>query len=226
MRTKYLLASLILSAGLLIGCNNGGGGSTPAELDYTEEEAIAKTKKLAEEEGLEVTIHAESTDSDPDSEDTNEDVSFGYTSEVFWIHEEAAYKKVEGGMEIYTYNTDSHQYEGGYLSAGVDYDSTFEFVSIMLFNAYLYEDTGFQFTNKHDTTFLGRSATQYDMKFSGYGASVSWTVVIDKDTGMTLKVAVSGSSVEGDSGAASFEVTSLKIGSQVQAPNLIKIDLK
>lgn len=228
MKTKYLLTSLILSAGLLVACNGGnnGGGSgssDKANLDYSEEQAKQKTMELANNEGFEVTIHAESSSTDPEDEDTNEDFSFGYTSEIFWGKEYGAFKKVEGGVEIYQYDEETNTYVGGVVSTEIQYDDTFGVASTYLFNVYTYVGTGtFELSNKHDITFLGRSATEYKMGYGAYGAVVSWTVVVDKDTGMTLKVAVSGSNAGGEGGAASFEVTSLKIGSQVTLPNLVK----
>lgn len=223
MKAKYLLVSLLLSAGLLIGCNGGNNNSENEELQYTQEEARANAKKLAQEHGFEVTIHVEASDTD-EGEDVNQDIRFGYTSDVFWIHETGAYKKVEGGVAVYSYNDETHQYEGyGMPVPGIEYDEMFEMQSTFLFNAYEYKDVGFNFNNKKSVTFLGRAATEYNAAYAGTGGAASFTVVVDNETGMTLKVAASATSTEGESGAASFEVTMLNI--DVQPPVLIDTSL-
>lgn len=225
MKIKYLVTSLLLSAGLLIGCNNGGKQSSDdAELEYTQEQATAKTKQLAQDQGFEVRIHVEATDTG-DDENVNEDVQFGYTSEVFWMHEVGAYKKVEGGVEVYRYDEETHQYKGGYLTAGVDYDSTFATASIYLFTAYSYESMGFNFTSKKSVNFLGRAATEYTAAYAGAEGAATFALVVDNETGMTLKVAASGVDASGEGGSASFEVTMLKIGNDVEVPELHKISL-
>ena len=225
MKAKYLLVSLLLSAGLLIGCNGGNNNSSGnEELQYTQEEATAKTKQLAQEQGFEAKIHLEATDTG-DEDSVNEDIQFGYTSEVFWMHGVGAYKKVEGGVEVYPYNEETHQYEGGYLAAGVDYDNTFASASVYLFTAYQYEEMGFTFNSKKSTTFLGRAATEYNAAYAGAEGAASITLVVDNETGMTLKVAAAGFDASGEGGSASFEVTILRIGNDVQIPDLIKNQL-
>lgn len=69
-----------------------------------------------------------------------------------------------------------------------------------------------------DLTFAGRSATEYKLDIVVFGAEAHLTTVIDKDTGITLFWDGSEKTYDGESGSATFEVTSFKTGSQANAP--------
>ena len=65
---------------------------------------------------------------------------------------------------------------------------------------------------------LPEEITEDGLKIYG---SASYELVVDKETGITLKWAASGTSyVDGESGAASFEVTSFKTGDGVVVPSI------
>ena len=82
-----------------------------------------------------------------------------------------------------------------------------------------------------DTTIAGRKCYTYDYsanaELQAYAAllggdasvSVKYEIAVDKELGITMKVAVSGSSSEG-SGSFNYEVTEFKTGNAVEVPNL------
>ena len=83
-----------------------------------------------------------------------------------------------------------------------------------------YYDSSDGFHKVKDLTFAGRSATEYRFHEGVVGiVELTIEVIIDKATGITLYWDVSGHAyTTGESGSASYEVTSFKTGAQVVIP--------
>ncbi len=228
-----LFLSLLFSTALVTGCttsnngNQGGGdpGGEPGgetgndELPYSIEEVKNKLLQLGQTQGFEITLKGEATSTQGDA--SSGQVTVGLVRDVFWVKESGAYKKVDNGVEVYSYEENQYVYEE--TTNLMDFNQTVSTATISFYYAYEYVKNA-QVTLKKvsDITFLNRSAYQYEASMVAAGvAAASFTVVIDAATGITLKFAAKA--VAGaESGEGYIEVTSFKVGNDVTVPELVK----
>ena len=235
-KTRCLFLSLLFSTALVTGCttsNNGNqGGNDPGgdpvnpggetgndELPYSIEEVKNKLLQLGQTQGFEITLKGEATSTQGDA--SSGQVTVGLVRDVFWIKESGAYKKVDDGVEVYSYEENQYVYEE--TTNLMDFNQTVSTVTVSFYYAYEYVKNA-QVTLKKvsNITFLNRSAYQYEASMVAAGvAAASFTVVIDAATGITLKFAAKA--VAGaESGEGYIEVTSFKVGNEVNVPELVK----
>lgn len=215
---KKLLALLpLIGAFALVGCGDKEG---EAKLEYNSDQVRQNVQRLGNEEGYEVTC--EITASDFEGKQT---YTVGAKNNFYWADtgsDKIMYQIVEGGVQLYTYDADNGVYEKGYLapaSMAENYESMVDGFGSFLYTAAEYYDTG-DFTKVKEVKFLGRSATQYKLKYeaAAYGKA-EYEIIVDKATGITLKWSGSGTSYEDNrSVSATYEVTAFKTGAQVDIP--------
>ena len=207
-----LFFALILSFGLTACGVPTPGGSTDdnVKMNMTEEEAIASLKQLGLDQGFEILIETKDEDGVVDQ------ITFGYKEDVIWI-EDSAFKKVGNQIEIYSFEDGKYVYQNNAPSE-FNFDTIVTTYSSVLFTAYQYADA---YTSSKATTFLGRQATEYTYKVTVLTASVEWKYIVDNQTGITLSF-YAKAQADGESGSASYEVKSFKIGNQVTVPELVK----
>ena len=207
--------------------NDGGDGDNKntaqgETLPYSQTEASNKIAELGRTQGFEITYDTTVGDGEGTERDT---VTLGYKIDTLWLAQIMAYKKSStGGILAYPYDEETRQYVGGYDLGSIGSTMTsFDQMVVDVTAAfyYAYNPSGFTFTNKTTTTFVGRSAIQYTASFTGNGVSVQYTVIIDAATGITLKFQGSGSTVQGDFGFAELVVSSFKVGNDVVVPTLV-----
>ena len=226
LKTLKFLTLPVLSLVALTGCNSGDGGdggdtseptSSGESLPYSEDQVKNKLQQLGETSGFEITLVGES---DGESEGT---VTFGMKGKAAWLYTDegkGGYKIAEDKLYIYTYDEDLQTYEPTEMPVDNPQESFDLYVEGATSSLYYAYDltTGGDFTKVGGVTHAGRAATEYRYVFAGYGVSVQWKVIVDNELGITLYWGGSGSSVDGDSGSASLDVTVFKTGSAVVVP--------
>lgn len=226
---SLLTASMVLSAcggGAESGDDNGGdnGGGNSLTLNGTMEEAVNKLYQLGQSQGFEITFNAESND-DEGQESYSETV--GFKSNVLWIKEQSAYKKVDTNIESYSYDQQKRSYEfnGEYPESLVQYSLD---QLLKQFTAEFY--IGYNLANNQQlgsitavkpTTYLGRNAMEYTFAYGGVDGAANVNIIFDNDTGITMKIAATAVA-GGESSSGMFEITSFKVGSDVTVPTLNK----
>ena len=222
---KSLLVLSVLSIFSLAGCNaiennvNPGDDETGENLPYSSEQAKNKLLELGETSGFEITYQAYNDD---DEEIVN--YTFGMEDNIVWQDDGAdkeAIKRTGSGLDIFEYDSETQSYVQTYTyseSNAVEvYNSYVTSYTAVFFMANAYD--GMEGYHKvKDLTFAGRSATEYRYDLTVYAGEAHLTTVIDKEIGITLFWDASGKTYEGESGSATFKVTSFKTGSQVVAP--------
>ena len=221
---KKLLALLpLIGAFALAGCGgekeeeNSGGD----HLDYNEEQVKQKVRTLGETSGYEISFVVKSSDSEDDS------YTIGAKNHFYWGYNDdskSMYHLENDMVQTYRYDSESGMFEKygeEYSIAGTDYEENFRVgYDLYLCMGSTHAESG-GLTKVKETTFLGRQATEYKLSYGSVYGSASYELIVDKETGITLKWAVSGTSyVDGESGAASFEVTSFKTGDDVVVPSI------
>ena len=234
-KSKLLLVVSLFTVGALTACNsakdvvedlvnddkNNNNGDAGEVLPYTVSEARNKLKTLGQTSGFEITLHYSS--SDDSGEDDDGETTIGYKSDILWVKDDSAYKKTEsGGIDLYGYEQGKYVFSSS--TDGVTTDYTFDMMvdTVTSMFYYAYDMTGMQYQTKTSIKFLNRDAYQYSGSYVAVGAAASFTVIIDVETGITLKVAAAGSSVDGESGSAALEVTAFKTGNAVVLPELVR----
>ena len=219
MKRIFALLPLI-GAFALAGC--GGDKkeeAEPANLEYNADQVKEKVRTLGETSGYEISFVVKSSDSEDDS------YTIGAKNHFYWGYNDdskSMYHLENDMVQTYHYDSESGMFEkygAEYSIAGTDYEENFRVgYDLYLCMGSTYAETG-GLTKVKETTFLGRQATEYKLSYGSVYGSASYELVVDKETGITLKWAVSGTSyVDGESGSASFEVTSFKTGDQVSVP--------
>lgn len=231
---KSLLVLSVLSIFSLTGCDmlknianlgddSGDNNEEKGEnLPYTQEQAKNKLLELGQTSGFEITYHAFDED-----EKEVDNYTFGMKGNVVWQYDnddKQAIKKDDNGLSIYEYSAETQKYELTYTYTEADAISTYdEYVSsysLMFFFANTYDGMD-GYHRVKDTTFAGRAAIEYRYDLTVITGEVHLTTVIDKEVGITLFWDANGKSyTDGESGSATFEVTSFKTGNQVNAPEL------
>jgi len=222
---KSLLVLSVLSIFSLAGCNvtentvNPGDDETGENLPYSSEQAKNRLLELGETSGFEITYQAYNDD---DEEIVN--YTFGMKDNIAWQDDGAdkeAIKRTDSGLDIFEYDSETQSYVQTYTYSESDavevYNSYVTSYTAVFFMANAYD--GMEGYHKvKDLTFAGRSATEYRYDLTVYAVEVHLTTVIDKEIGITLFWDASGKTYEGESGSATFKVSSFKTGSQVVAP--------
>ena len=221
MKKIYALLPL-LAAFALTGCGDNEKESGEGQnLEISQEQAKQKVAELAENGGYEITFKY----NDSDNEDVPESTTIGVKENYYWFrtgNQGTMYHLIgETQVQIYSWDNDNSSFkadEGGPITVPADtYKSLYEVNTLYLYTAFTYDGTE-GFHKVKDTTFVGRSATEYKLNVVAYGAAASWKVIIDKETGITLFWGVEARDVQGNAESASFEVTSFKTGAQVSVP--------
>lgn len=186
-------------------------------LPYSMSEAQNNLKTLGKEQGFEITFTGSGSS---EGESGSGDVTVGLKDDIFWVKEEAAYKNVEGGLEYYEYSDSSYQFKE--IEDKFTFDSIIEQSTKAFYAGYTI--IGLGFANEQKVTFLGRSAIQYDATLSASDASASFLLVIDEQTGITLKFLATATDGTNEASEGQIEVTSFRIGDEVTAPTLVKAE--
>lgn len=189
--------------------------NTGEELPIPVEESKNKLLELAQTKGIEANITAKA------SGEEEVELVVGIKGNSAWYYadeEKSGYKLVDNELYAYSYDAEEEKYNPTLMPVenpqGI-YDEFVQSSTIALFYAYGF-DGGF--TKVGSTTHAGRAATEYSYSFVALGVSVQWKVVIDNELGITLFWGASGTNAEGESGSASYDVTSFKLGDDVVAP--------
>jgi hypothetical protein len=225
---KKLLALLpLIGAFALTGC--GDNGDDGGDGDANEGEHLPYNKQQVEDnvatlsaEGYEIKYVA------TDSESEKYEATYGLKDNYFW------YESGDNNFFIYANGSKCQQYEfdevenkwkkDGELfdiGEGVDLSKTYKEAYSAVFYQANYYDSVAGFKKVKELTFAGRSATEYKFHQGVAGiAEVNIDLIIDNTTGMTLYWDGSGRDyTNGESGSASYEVTSFKVGIQVVIPD-------
>ena len=217
---KKIVALLPLIAVLgLAGCEGKDDSEGGDHLEYSSEEVQQKVKTLGDTKGYEITFEISSSDSEKES------YVIGAKEHFYWGYNgdsKGMYHLENDMLQMYEYNSDAGQFEKvgvEYSIAGTDYEESLR----VGYNFYLCMGSAYAesdgLTKVKETTFVGRPAIEYSLKYASVYGAASYDLVIDKETGVTLKWVISGTSfVDGESGSASFEAKSFKTGADVSVP--------
>ena len=219
---KKIFALLpMIAAFALTGCGDNEKESDEGEgvkLELTEEQSKAKVKELAQTQGLEITFHYE----DGQSNETSESTTVGVKDNFTWVFagsEKTMWREDETNFYAYQYNEESSKFEPKGFVAKASLGELSSYYSLDFYTLYFYMGSSYEGYHKvKDFTYVGRSATEYKLSVSNGLAYVNEKVIIDKETGITLYWGVEGADIQGNSGSASFEVTSFKTGATVNVP--------
>ena len=225
-KTCSLLFAFILSLGLLTGCGDTGfsgggtGGDDDTGIKYTVDEAKNKLKALGNTSGFQISLQFVGSDDESDRP-VVETATVGYKVDVCWVVGEMAMKKVADGTEMYTPAADGvvnqYTYQNTY---GVDiFENNVTTFTSMFYVAYEYNS---YLKEVGSTTFLNREATKYTFTGSYQQAFANVEVIIDNETGITLKLAANAQGLDGESAEGSIIVTDFKSGNDVVVPTLNK----
>lgn len=218
------LFAFILSLALLTGCGDTGfdftgGGDDGATFNYTVDEAKNKLKQLGASTGFEISLQFVGND-DETGELVVDRASLGYKSDVFWVAGEIALKKTDGGTEMYDATAGAaNQYDYQYTGNADLFDTSVGASTSMFYIAHEY---GAYLKEAGSATFLGRQATKYTFTGTYQQAFANVEVIVDNDTGITLKFAAAGQDLSGQSAEGSVIVTEFKTGNDVTLPTLNK----
>lgn len=224
---KLLLLLPLIGAFALAGCGgekeeeSSGGGD---HLEYTAEEAKAKVKQLGDSDGYEIAYEVKTSDGE------SENYTLGAKSHYYWAtygEEKAFYYIDDEIFQGYYFDSESSEFKKAGAAQVIAEMNEYEKQSVDSARAgyayYLYAGNTYVsadgLTKKGTVTFAGRSATKYEYRWAALEGSASYELIIDNETGITLKWAVSGhSNVSGEGGSITVEVTSFKTGSDVVIP--------
>ena len=229
MNKKFLLIG-VLSMSLLMACSelspiarSSNDSDTSAEegtaLPSDQEAAKTKLYELANTQGFLITYRYF-------DEEESETQTIGFKSDVLWIEEDTAMKKVDDSVEVYDYNSETYKYDySGTVSQedGFSFDEMLNNVTMAFYAGYEYSSLASAFVqvDTKEVTISGRKATEYACSFLGAGTGADLVIVFDNDTGLTLKVDVSTNEA-GIISTSTFEVISFLTGDRVVIPALNK----
>ena len=228
MKKMFALLPLI-AAFSLVGCDNeeperGGEEQEShegAHFEATQEEAKQRVAQL-EADGYEISFKYSSSSND--SEEETAIGTVGVKDGYYWYFSDEDSKSMfhvtsEHVLTVYDWSAEESIFklDEEVILPEDYYKQAFDGLSTQLYCAFAFD--GLEGLSKvGSTTFAGRNATEYKYAASEYGVSVSQKVIIDKATGITLYWGVEGHTIQGESGAASYEVTSFKTGDAVTVP--------
>ena len=217
---KKIFALLpMIAAFALTGCgDNEKESDEGVKLELSEEQSKAKVKELAQTQGLEITFHYE----DGQSNETTESTTVGAKDNFTWVFngsDKIMWREDETNFYAYQYNEESSKFEPNGSVAKANLGEFATYYSFDFYTLYFYMGSSYEGYHKvKDFTYIGRSATQYTLSVSNGLAYVNEKVIIDKETGITLYWGVEGADIQGNSGSASFQITSFKTGADVVVP--------
>ena len=241
MKKQYFILSLFLTTGL-VACGGGngsgsgsgdggqgdGGGGSQIKLPYTVDESKNKLLQLGKTSGFEISFNGNGEDTHSgQSGSTSQTV--GFKNNTMWVKNTSAYKKVDNSLESYTYDASTQKYE--YQATAVESErisldyflSSFTSAFYVAYNIVGNVQYGGMLTAVKDTTFLNRNAKEYTYGYQVASAKAELKLIIDTETGITLKIQGEASDAQG-SAFGQFEVTSFVIGDAVSMPALNKAD--
>ena len=224
---KKIFALLpMIAAFALTGCGDNEKESEEqgTNLELSEDQAKAKVRELADTSGYEITFKYTSSDSESTELDV---VTIGQKDGFTWVLHDSSktmWKVDDTSYTTYSYDDENSKfvvaqtYTKEYLaSLGLEDMNSLDVYGIYLYMGNMYD--GLEGYHKvRDLTYVGRSATEYTLKETYASAYLEATVIIDKQTGVTLYWGVAGRSIDGDTGSASYQVTAFKTGAQVSVP--------
>lgn len=213
------------------GQNDGGEGDLVEGDIVNEEESKNKLKEIGDTIGFEITLRTTSSEEDEGEEEGEASVSeftMGIKNSIFWAKDEGVYttafKQEENTIQWYSYEEGEEEGEGEFVYCGEvdiqEYESSFNNITMMFYMASDYVMG--EVRNAGQVLMLGRQCTKYSSKmdFGAYG-SLSYNIVIDNETGITMKIeATAENSFEGYTGSSTYEVVEFKTGDSVTAPEL------
>lgn len=235
--------SLILSATLLTGCGGVDFGGGPGQksndddssdisssssssgsdsgttgLDYTKQEAQNKLKTLGRTSGFEIGL--EFTGENETGTVETDSATLGYKVDVLWVVGECALKQTPTATEIYSATAGAaNQYDYEATADASVFGTYVDSFTEMFYIAYEYNT---YLKASGPTTYLGRSAKKYTFTGALEQVYANIEVIVDNETGITLKLAAQGQDLDGSSTSGSLVVTSFKTGDQVRTPTLNK----
>ena len=220
--TKAFFLPLML-AFVLTGCNKSGGDDDPSDeggdsLAYTKEQAANKLYDYGVSTGFEIKLRTVS------DEEVSETATFGFKGTKAWYasgdEHPTGYELVNNSsIKSYAYNTDTSSYTSLDLPIENPAETFREFVTAS--TIYFYAASSYSgldgFHRVKETTYIGRSATEYSVSVMTLGAAATWTAIVDNDLGITLKWSIAASSSSGTE-SGSIEMTQFKTGNDVVVP--------
>ena len=236
--TKLLkLGTTILATFALVACGeSGGSGQGNESLEINQEQAEAKMEQLAETDGFYLKFQYTSQSDDEAAE--SHTMYYGYKGNIFWLGDgdsyDVAVKMGDTQYDYYSKEDGAWTYQSSMSKAQAE-EYGLEKGYKTLATSWFYWGNTYdgQLKKGKDTTIAGRKCYTYTYDYSanaelqayaallGGDASVSikYEIAVDKELGITMKVAVSGSSSEG-SGSFNYEVIEFKTGNALDVPNL------
>ena len=217
---KKILALLpVIAAFALAGCGDKEKeGSSGEKLPYTKEEAQEKMEDLKKGGGFEIAFKVSG-----ESAGGNE-ITLGTKGDFTWVYvgsdKAMVEQKGEGKVQLYSYDATEEKFakSGEPISSEYDYSSRmYETYYGILFSTYD-EIEYYSFSQKKNTTYLGRSAIEYKVADVSTAGTLQGKIIIDKETCVTLFWEYSGQASTGESASAKYEVTLFKTGDQVSVP--------
>ncbi len=189
---------------------------TSAPIDFPDPE-VGKSKllELGETEGFEIAF---SMTADGESGSA----TVGFKNDTIWQitggEYNAAYVKTEdGGTHVYGVEEGAFVYTGTYDAETIPFQEMAESV-VAIF--YSWTTMSLEIASvTHHQTYLGRDCDYYVADLSAPGGSLEFTLYVDTETGISMKVAATAESEEGSS-SIDFEVLSFRTGNQVTVPDL------
>ena len=212
MKLKRLLLLAPMAALL---CSCGDIAKLISIPDDSEEETSSAAGELGETEGFEIAF---SMTADGESESA----TVGFKNDTIWEIADgeynAAYVKTEdGGTHVYGVEEGAFVYAGTYDAETFPFQAMAESV-VAIF--YSWTTMPLEVASvTHHQTYLGRDCDYYVADLSAPGGSLEFTLYVDTETGITMKVAATAESEEGSS-SIDFEVLSFRTGNQVTVPDL------
>ena len=232
MKKTLLLFPVALLA--LVGCDNkaanessnsseSSGGETSAEhLEISREQARANLVAKGQD-GIELMYTSQTDEGEPSS------VLIGMKGEYIWtgnseetfLHPMAVRYEPDTHLitQYYWNETDytAIPMEDTHGTNEAQFNNMIDSVTQLLYLGHTMDNEEFKLVKDGSTTFLGRNAKKYRYEFNYPGVSAYYEVLIDAEIGITLSCEVAGATVD-DSGWASLEVTSIKLGDDVINP--------
>ena len=216
MKNNVLKLGTIVVTFMLSGCSLIGGGS--GEKVKSKKEAEAAMKEFGTENGYEITMEYKDDDGD------SGEFTTGQKGNIYW-----AYTVDDSGTDkaAYIINDDGPSYKYEFEDNAwvfVDEEEITTDQITQAFSSYLYYAQGAAGLKKSGTeTVCGRTCDTYKFSLGGLlamvGAKLEYSLAVDQELGITLRLDVSGGSGE-DSGSLSIRTKSFKTGAEVVAPTL------
>ena len=209
--------------------NSDNDSGTIVSDDHKAEDVTNIVKTLKDDKGFYIKYKAKSESSEDYGETSAETIAFGANKDIYYYafgSEEhifdasdktklVSYEKQEDGWtkeELVYAELGMSEEDGSQMM-----ESYFLSVSIYMTMYQAYEATQMI---KTTATIAGRSCDKYTTAAATLGAAYSFSMYIDKATGICLKWEAAGSSVEG-SGSASFECLDFKTSYNITIPTNI-----